>query len=149
MSGRTTDRIETRRRRGSEAGFTLIELMVVIAIIAMLAAVVGYNVLGALEDAEVTVAKAEINTFKSALINYRVVFKKFPTNAEGLQALIQNEKSRKFLDRDKIPLDPWNNPYLYKLEGSRDFSVISYGADGVPGGSGLDADISSANLSQE
>ena len=148
MSGRTTDRIETRRRRGSEAGFTLIELMVVIAIIAMLAAVVGYNVLGSLEDAEVTVAKAEINTFKSALINYRVVFKKFPTNEEGLQALIQNEKSRKFLDRDDIPLDPWGNPYLYKLEGSRDYSIVSYGADGVPGGSGLDADISSANLSE-
>ena len=149
MSGRTTDQIEARPCRGSEAGFTLIELMVVIAIIAMLAAVVGYNVLGSLEDAEVTVAKAEISTFKSALINYRVVFKKFPTNEEGLQALIQNEKDRKFLDRDSIPLDPWDNPYLYKLEGSRNFSIISYGADGVPGGSGLDADISSANLSEE
>ena len=149
MSGRTTDRIETRRRRGFQTGFTLIELMVVIAIIAMLAAVVGYNVLGSLEDAEVTVAKAEISVFKTALITYRVVFKKFPTNEEGLQALIQNEKNRKFLDRDEIPLDPWDNPYMYKLEGSRNYSIISYGADGVPGGSGLDADISSANLSGE
>ena len=147
MNGRTKDRTETPRRRGSEAGFSLIELMVVIAIIAMLASVVAYNVLGSLEDAEVTVVKAEISTFKSALINYRVVFKKFPTNEEGLQALIQNEKNRKFLDTDNIPLDPWDNPYLYKIEGSRNFSVMSYGADGVPGGSGLDADISSANLS--
>ena len=147
MSGRTTDRIETRRRRGFQTGFTLIELMVVIAIIAMLASVVAYNVLGSLEDAEITVVKAEISTFKSALINYRVVFKKFPTNEEGLQALIQNEKNRKFLDTNNIPLDPWDNPYLYKIEGSRNFSIMSYGADGVPGGSGLDADISSANLS--
>lgn len=147
MNGRTKDRTETRRRRGSEAGFSLIELMVVIAIIAMLASVVAYNVLGSLEDAEITVVKAEISTFKSALINYRVVFKKFPTNEEGLEALIQNEKNRKFLDTDNIPLDPWDNPYLYKIEGSRNFSIMSYGADGVPGGSGLDADISSANLS--
>lgn len=146
MNGRKKDRTGTRRRR-SEAGFSLIELMVVIAIIAMLASVVAYNVLGALEDAEVTVAKDEITSFRTALMNYRIVFKKFPTNEEGLQALVQNEKNRMFLDR--IPLDPWDNPYVYKLEGSRDYSVISYGADGVPGGSGLDADISSANLSEE
>lgn len=149
MNGRKKNRNETRRRRGSEAGFSLIELMVVIAIIAMLAAVVGFNVLGALEDAEITAAKAEISTFKSALINYRVIFKKFPTNEEGLQALIQNDKDRKFLDRNQVPLDPWDNPYVYKLEGSRDFTIVSYGADGVPGGSGLDADISSADLSEE
>ena len=149
MNGRKKNRNETRRRRGSEAGFSLIELMVVIAIIAMLAAVVGFNVLGALEDAEITAAKAEISTFKSALINYRVIFKKFPTNEEGLQALIQNDKGRKFLDRNQVPLDPWDNPYVYKIEGSRDFTIVSYGADGVPGGSGLDADISSADLSED
>ena len=149
MNGRTRNRTETPWWRGSEAGFSLIELMVVIAIIAMLAAVVGFNVLGSLEDAEVTVAKAEISAFKSALINYRVVFKQFPTNEQGLQALIQNEKDRKFLDRGQIPLDPWKNPYIYKLEGSRDFSIVSYGADGVPGGSGLDADISSTDLTEE
>ena len=149
MNGRKKNRNETRQRRGSEAGFSLIELMVVIAIIAMLAAVVGFNVLNALEDAEITAAKAEISAFKSALINYRVVFKKFPTNEEGLQALIENDKDRKFLDRNKVPLDPWDNPYVYKLEGSRDFTIVSYGADRVPGGSGLDADISSADLSED
>lgn len=146
MNGRTKNRTEIRRWRGSEAGFSLIELMVVIAIIAMLAAAVGYRVLGALEDAEVTTAKAEISAFKSALINYRIVFKTFPSNEQGLNALVQNEKNRKFLDR--VPLDPWNNDYVYKLEGSRDFTIMSYGADGVPGGEGPDADISSADLSE-
>lgn len=139
---------EPRRSRATDAGFSLIELMVVIAIIAMLAAVVGFNVLGALEDAEVTAAKAEISSFKSALINYRVVFKRFPTNEEGLQALIKNEKNRKFLDSSKVPTDPWDNDYVYKIEGSRNFSITSYGADGVPGGEGQDADISSADLAK-
>ena len=148
MNGRTKDRAETRRRRGSQAGFSLIELMVVIAIIAMLAAVVGYNVLESLEDAEVTAAKAEISAFKSALMNYRIVFKQFPSNDEGLRALVQNEKNRNFLTRSEVPLDPWNNDYVYKIEGSRDFTIVSYGADGVPGGEGRDADISSANLSE-
>ena len=139
---------KTKRRRSSEAGFSLIELMVVIAIIAMLAAVVGFNVLGALEDAEVTTAKAEISAFKSALMSYRIVFKKLPTSEEGLKALIDNDKNRKFLDRDEVPLDPWDNPYIYQLEGTRNFTIVSYGADGMPGGEGLDADISSANLDQ-
>jgi len=138
-----------RRRKTSEAGFSLIELMVVIAIIAMLAAVVGFNVLGSLEDAEVTTAKAEISAFKSALMNYRIVFKKLPSTEEGLKALVENDKNRKFLDRAEVPLDPWDNPYVYTLEGTRDFTVVSYGADGAPGGEGRDGDISSANLDQE
>ena len=120
MNGRKNNRNEMRRRRGSEAGFSLIELMVVIAIIAMLAAVVGFNVLNALEDAEITAAKAEISAFKSALINYRVVFKKFPTNEEGLQALIENDKDRKFLDRNKVPLDPWRLPLNLSTRRSND-----------------------------
>lgn len=138
-----------QRQATREDGFSLIELMVVIAIIAMLAAVVGYNVLGSFEDAERASAKAEISAFKSALIAYRVALKRFPTSEEGLNALVQNEKNRKFLDRSEIPLDPWGNPYVYKLEGSRDFTIISYGADGVPGGEENDADISSADLSAD
>jgi general secretion pathway protein G len=134
-----------RDRRKHSGGFTLIELMVVIAIIAMLAAIVGYNVIGSLDDAEVTAAKQQIQNFKSALISYRVKFNKFPTSEEGLEVLITNEKGTSLLDAKAVPMDPWGNPYIYKLEGSG-FVITSYGADGQPGGSGNDADISSDSL---
>ena len=137
-----------RRAGASSDGFTLIELMVVIVIIAGLATIVGVNLWGSLQQADVTRAKAQISTFKTALTAYRLTFKKFPTSSEGLDALIQNEKGKIFLDATEIPLDPWGNPYAYTSEGGKSFKVVSYGADGVPGGSDDDADISSENLSK-
>lgn len=134
-----------RGRRSKSGGFTLIELMVVIAIIAMLAAIVGYNVIGSLDDAQVTAAKGQIQSLKSALIGYRVTFNRFPTTEEGLDALINNEKGRNFLDSKQVPMDPWGNPYVYTLEGGT-YVIVSYGADGQPGGSGNNADISSDAL---
>lgn len=138
------DRIR-RARRGHDGGFTLIELMVVIAIIAMLAAVVGFNVIGALDDAQVTTAKQQIQNFKSALISYRVKFSKFPSTEEGLDALINNEKGVNLLDSKQVPLDPWGNAYVYKFEGGT-YVITSYGSDGQPGGTGDAADISSDSL---
>lgn len=135
-----------KTRRSSEAGFTLVELMVVIAIIAGLAMIVGVNVLGSLDEADVTNAQAQIRNFKTALTSYKITFKKFPTSSEGLEALINNAKNKKFLDSSSIPVDPWGNPYVYTSEGSRSFKIISYGADGVPGGEDYEADISSDNL---
>lgn len=143
----TRDGAHTREKRArGSAGFSLIELMVVIAIIAGLATIVAVNVLGALDDADITQAKAEITNFKSALTAYRIHYKRFPTEEEGLRALVQNADGEKFLDVKQIPPDPWGNDYVYKIEGSRDFVIISYGADGVPGGTGIDADISSDDL---
>lgn len=137
--------LEQRRRRNN-AGFTLVELMVVIAIIAALATIVGVNVLGNLDDADVANAKAQIRNFKTALTSYRITYKKFPSSGEGLTALINNEKGKKFLEASEIPRDPWGNEYIYKSDASNEFTIISYGADGVPGGSGIDADISSDDL---
>lgn len=133
-----------RMRRGA-GGFSLIELMVVIVIIAMLAAIVGFNVIGALGKGEVAAAKAQISNFKTALIGYRVEFKKFPSTEEGLKVLIDNEKGKKFLDQKDVPLDPWGNAYVYKLENNEPV-IMSYGADGVAGGEDENADISSDNL---
>ncbi|MCX5758589.1 MAG: type II secretion system major pseudopilin GspG [Candidatus Hydrogenedentes bacterium] len=129
-------------RRRSAAGFTLIELMVVISIIAVLATIVGYNVIGAMDDASVAQAKSQIRSFKTALLAYRLKFNRFPTTSEGLGALIENDKGIKFLD-NTIPKDPWSNDYVYSSDSARDYRVMSYGADGRPGGSGYDEDIDS------
>ncbi len=135
-----------RARRGGEGGFSLIELMVVIAIIAMLAAIVGFNVLNALGKGERAAAQNQISNFKSALISYRLEFKKFPSSEEGLNVLVENEKGVKFLDQKEVPLDPWGHPYVYKLESGTEFVIISYGADGQEGGTKENADISSDSM---
>jgi general secretion pathway protein G len=135
-----TDNNDRRDRRN--AGFTLVELMVVIAIIAILATIVGFNVFTAMDDASVTQAKSQIKNFETALTGYRLKFNRFPTSSEGLDALITNEKGVNFLRSNEIPKDPWGNPYIYTSESSREFKIVSYGADGQPGGSGeYDSDI--------
>ncbi|MFP6616931.1 MAG: type II secretion system major pseudopilin GspG [Candidatus Hydrogenedentota bacterium] len=136
---------ERSRTARETEGFSLIELMVVIAIIAMLATAVGVGMFGALDDANVAKAQAEISSFKTALVAYKIAFKKLPASGEGLNALVNNPK-KNFLDANAVPMDPWGNPYVYTLEGGNNFTIVSYGADGTPGGSDLNADISSANL---
>ncbi|MCX5772129.1 MAG: type II secretion system major pseudopilin GspG [Candidatus Hydrogenedentes bacterium] len=129
------------RNRG-DAGFTLVELMVVIAIIAILATIVGFNVFTAMDDASITQAKSQIKNFETALTAYRLKFNRFPSTSEGLDALITNERGVNFLRSKEIPKDPWGQPYLYTSESSREFKIVSYGADRQPGGSGeYDSDI--------
>lgn len=135
-----------KRERRAQAGFTLVELMVVIAIIAILATLVGYKVMNAFDDASVAQAKAQIRQFKTALLSYRLKYNHYPSTAEGLDALVKNDKNISFLDSTEVPKDPWGNPYVYSCDGSRDFRIISYGADGKEGGSEIDADIDSSQL---
>lgn len=134
------------RKRRVRSGFTLIELMVVIAIIGVLATVVTASLLSASEEGNVTAATAQIKNFETALMQYRLKNKTFPTTEQGLQALVSGPQ--RFLNSSTVPNDPWGNPYVYRAPG-RDgspYEIISYGADGQPGGTGYNADISSADL---
>ncbi len=144
------NQIEHKAMNRRERGFTLVELMVVVVIIGILAALVVPTFFKQADRANVTAAKGQINLLKTALGMYKMEFKHFPSTSEGLEALINNERE-KFLDQDLIPLDPWGYPYIYVCPGTNghDFEIVSYGADGAPGGTGYDADIFSYDLSDK
>jgi len=136
-------------RHHREAGFTLIEIMVVIAIIGILATLIVPNIMGRPDEARATAAKHDVGTINQALKLYRLDIGRYPTTEQGLKALVerptsepipQNWKTGGYLS--SVPKDPWGNPYQYSNPGTRgEIDVISYGADGKPGGTGTDADI--------
>ena len=127
-------------------GFTLIELLIVMVIIGLLAALVGPRMFGKVGKSKQKAAKAQISLFETALDTYRLDVGKYPLGEQGLQALRakQDEVEKwdgPYLPKD-IPLDPWGHPYIYRSPGEHgDYDIISYGADGRPGGDGEDADI--------
>lgn len=142
----------TTNRRRDEAGFTLIELMVVIVIIGMLAAIVVPRFMGSAEKAAQTAARAQISSFKTALQLYKLDNVRYPTTAEGLDALIKNASGKNYLsDVETVPKDPWGNAFQYKCPGDngRDFDIIALGADGAVGGEGENADVQSWNLQRQ
>jgi len=126
-----------------QQGFTLIELLIVMAILAMLAALVAPALFGNLDKGKVSAASSQISMLESALDSYRLDVGHYP---ETLQSLVENEDDEDgwdgpYLTRaDEVPLDPWDNDFVYSRDG-RSFSLFSYGADGVEGGEGVDADI--------
>ena len=130
-------------------GFTLIELMVVLVIIGVLAALIVPNVLDRADDARVTAAQADVHNIMQALKLYRLDNQQYPTAGQGLQALVAKPTTdpvpanwRPYLD--KLPNDPWGRPYQYLNPGVKsEVDVMSYGADGVSGGEGKNADIGS------
>ena len=130
-------------------GFTLIELMVVLVIIGLLAALIVPNVLDRAEDARVTAAKTDVNNIMQALKLYKLDNLRYPTAQQGLKALTAKPTEgpippnwRPYLE--KLPADPWHNPYQYVNPGVKgEVDVFSLGADGQPGGEGQDADIGS------
>jgi general secretion pathway protein G len=134
------------------SGFTLIEVMVVIVILGVLAALVVPRVMGRPDEARVVAARQDIASVINALKLYRLDNQRYPTTEQGLQALVvrptaepvpQNWKS--YLD--KLPVDPWGKPYQYLNPGVKgEIDVFSLGADGQPGGAGTDADIGSWSL---
>ena len=137
------------------SGFTLIEIMVVIVIIGILAALIVPNVIGRQDQALLVAAKQDISTIKSALKLYYLDNQRYPTTEQGLKALVSkpdagpipsNWKTGGYLE--KLPPDPWGRPYQYVSPGvkSPDFDVFTYGKDGQPGGEGSDADLGSWSL---
>lgn len=145
-----------RPGKGGQRGFTLIELMVVIVILGILAAIIAPKIIGRTDEAKVTKAKVQIRNFETALKMYKLDNGTYPATEQGLEALIQkpavgvipkNWREGGYLEMNKVPLDPWGNKYVYLSPGAHgDFDLISYGADGVQGGEGFNADIESWNL---
>jgi general secretion pathway protein G len=137
------------RRLSSNAGFTLIEIMVVVLILGLLAALVVPKIVGRTDDARVTKAKSDIKAIESALNLFKIDNGFYPSTAEGLQALVQAPPRAKKWNPDgyldKLPIDPWGVEYIYQSDG-RQIVVASMGADGVEGGEGYNADITNLNI---
>jgi len=131
-------------------GFTLIEIMVVVVIISVLIGLVAPNILGRVDEARVTAAKADIATMSQALDMYRIDNGSYPTTDQGLQALVQkpggspepkNWNPSGYMKKKELPKDPWGNDYPYMRGADGRFDLFSYGADGREGGDGYDADL--------
>ncbi|MBI3682406.1 MAG: type II secretion system major pseudopilin GspG [Acidobacteria bacterium] len=134
-------------RRYSRQGITLIEMLVVVTIIAVFAALVAPRLLRKSDTARITVARAQINSFMTALGAYKLDTGLFPTTEQGLNALrVQPQGVHQWQGPylpQEIPTDPWQRPYLYKYPGEHgdEPDIICHGADGQPGGDGINADI--------
>ncbi|MEE2890743.1 MAG: type II secretion system major pseudopilin GspG [Pseudomonadota bacterium] len=133
--------------RKRQDGFTLIEVMVVIVILGIMAALVVPNLVGRQDQAQVTAARSDIAAIGNALDLYRLDNNTYPSTEQGLEALIEKPSGfpeprnwRSPYLRKKLPDDPWGNPYQY-LSTDRGFELFSYGADGQEGGEGTSADI--------
>ncbi|HXI10645.1 MAG TPA: type II secretion system major pseudopilin GspG [Thermodesulfobacteriota bacterium] len=137
-------------------GFTLIELMVVIVILGILAAVIAPRLIGRTDEAKVTEAKVQIRNFETALKLYKLDNGYYPSTEQGLDALVVKPsvgliparwRDGGYLEKKSVPKDPWGNPYMYSSPGlNGDYDIISFGADGMRGGEGFNKDLESWNL---
>ncbi len=141
------NRIE-KKRAMNDKGFTLIELLVVMVILGLLAALVGPRLFGNVDKANVSATKTQVEMLGSALDAFRLDVGRYPTTAEGLNALITNPGidgwNGPYLKKSVVPNDAWKRPFQYQSPGSHgEYDLFSYGADGTPGGDGYNKDIDS------
>ena len=138
------------------SGFTLIELMVVIVILGILAAIIVPNIISRTDEAKVTEVKVQINNLETALKLYKLDNGQYPSTEQGIEALVEkpstgiipkNWREGGYLEKRRVPLDAWGNRYAYISPGLHgDYDIISYGADGIKGGEKFDKDIENWNL---
>lgn len=143
----------------STGGFTLLEIIVVVFILSLLAAIVAPKIIGRTDDARIAQAKVQIRNFETGLKLFKMDNGFYPDTQQGLDALVEKpatgqipQKYREggYLEQKKIPLDPWNNPYVYVSPGLHgDYDILSYGADGKEGGDGKNADITNWDMQSQ
>lgn len=143
-----------RRPRNGEAGFTLVEMLVVISIIALIMGLIGPRVLNYLSESKVKATRIQLASFTSAMDLFYLDNGRYPSNAEGLDALVRppgglSTWNGPYLKGGNVPPDPWGHAYLYRFTGQQQPGpeIISLGSDGQEGGTGTAADISSASVS--
>ena len=139
------------RRILNPKGFTMIELMVVIVILGILAAIIAPRLVGRTDEARITKARVDITNLETALKLYKLDNGVYPTTEQGLQARVEapetgtaprNWREGGYLEKNRVPKDPWGNEFVYLSPGvNGDFDLSSYGADGLAGGEGINADI--------
>jgi len=140
----------------NSSGFTIMEILVVLVIITVLASVVGMTFLRKPGEARIAAAKMQIKTLQGAVRLYHAEQNRFPTENQGLEALVQkptrepiprNYPPEAYLESTQVPTDPWHNAYIYLVPGQsgKPFEILTYGSDGEPGGDGEAADISSSD----
>ena len=144
------------RRILNPKGFTMIELMVVIVILGILAAIIAPRLVGRTDEARITKARVDITNLETALKLYKLDNGVYPTTEQGLQALVEapetgtaprNWREGGYLEKNRVPKDPWGNEFVYLSPGvNGDFDLSSYGADGLAGGEGINADINNWEL---
>jgi len=153
MQGAGSLSANKRRRRNGEAGFTLVEMLVVISIIALIMGLIGPRVLNYLSESKVKAARIQLASFISAMDLFYLDNGRYPSNAEGLDALVRppgglSTWNGPYLKGGAVPFDPWGHAYIYRFPGQqRSLEIISLGSDGQEGGTGTAADISSASVS--
>ncbi|MCU0557818.1 MAG: type II secretion system major pseudopilin GspG [Desulfobacterales bacterium] len=141
----------TFRLKLNHKGFTMIELMVVIVILGILAAIVAPKLVGRTDEARITKARVDIANLETALKLYKLDNGVYPSTEQGLQALVEtpetgtaprNWREGGYLEKNRVPKDPWGNEFVYLSPGvNGDFDLSSYGTDGLSGGEGINADI--------